>query len=177
MPPKQFKVVLHTLAEADTRVQHNSFGGYASLVCGRKPRLQKLTHLAHHIVVDGLPLHGFRAAVHVHQGDTAGRVRGHDVECARRLQRIDVVDDVRTHRNHVAHHLRLGGIDRYRAPQLERHFQDRQKTVQFLLHRDRFRTRPARFSTKVKNVGSVAEHSLALECRLRRIDKATAVRE
>ena len=51
-------------------------------------------HLKNNVAIHGRGLHGLRIAVHVHQADTASRVRSHDRLCTRLTQRPDVVDDV-----------------------------------------------------------------------------------
>ena len=80
---EQGKVLRRRFAKADARVQHDAVCRYARIKQRLRRITQKVTHLRHSVARHRLRLHGLRFAVHVHQADTAARVRGDHGQRAR----------------------------------------------------------------------------------------------
>lgn len=163
---EQRQVVGGRLAEANARVEGDALRGHPGRPHGIGPLPQERRHLGHDVAVDRLlGLHGLGLAPHVHQAHTTGRVRGHHLQGARLAERRDVVDDVHAQVERRAHHAGLVGVDGQRHAEPGGVAQHRQHAGQFVLERDRVRTRAAGFPADVEDVGPLLDQPLAMAQR------------
>jgi hypothetical protein len=143
--------VFQALAETEAGVHGDAIQGNAGGFCCRHPLPQKSCNLRNDIVVLRIALHGGGLTLHVHQAN-AGPRGCHRLKGARRPQRIDIIDHVRTSGQYGTHHFGLHRIDGDRHTTITHGLHHRQQALRFVASRNRMRAGAGRLGTNVDDV-------------------------
>jgi hypothetical protein len=104
-------------------------------------------------------------------------MRSGDFQRAGRLQRTHVVEDVDAQRQRLAHHHRIGRVDRHRHAQRDGVAQHGQHAGQLLGGVGQARARASGLAADVEDVGALLHQPIAVRARGVRLRVAAAVRE
>ncbi len=109
--PEQGNVVLEGFPEPDARIEDDPFARDALLESPFHALAKKAADLRHHVGVDGILLHGFGGAEHVHQDNGGVGVGDETSHGGVTAQGGDVVDDGGAGLEAGAGDLALGGVN------------------------------------------------------------------
>ena len=156
-PAHELEVVLHRLAEADSRVEADLLLAHALCDGERDALLQERRDLGRDVAVARIDLHRPRLALHVHQAEVGARVR--DDGSQRRItpERGYVVHELHPELECASGDLRLRSVDRDRELARDR-LEHGQHSTELLVDPDTVGAGPGGLAADVDDRRAVGHH-------------------